>query len=74
MHLDALLTHVLGDASKTRILNCSWGVARSAYLDAKFESLNGVQVSHLFQPLVTAESMLSLVTPAGIDGMFNYRC
>ena len=63
--LDALLAVVVADASKTRILNCSWGVARSAYLDSKFQALMDAGVT-----LISAAGNdgidVSLVTPAGI--------
>ena len=63
--LDALLAHVLGDAGKTRILNCSWGITRSAYLDAKFEALMEAGVT-LVSAAGNSGIDVSLVTPAGI--------
>ena len=63
--LDALLAVVVADASKTRILNCSWGVARSAYLDSRFQALMDAGVT-----LISAAGNdgidVSLITPAGI--------
>ena len=63
--LDALLNVVIADPTKSRILNVSWGVARSAYLDAKFQALMDVGVT-----LVSAAGNdgidVSLITPAGI--------
>ena len=63
--LDALLAVVVADASKTRILNCSWGVTRSAYLDSKFQALMDAGVT-----LISAAGNdgidVSLITPAGI--------
>jgi hypothetical protein len=63
--LDALLAHVLADANKTRILNCSWGVTRSAYLDAKFQALMDAGVT-LVSAAGNSGIDVSLVTPAGI--------
>jgi len=63
--LDALLAVVVADASKTRILNCSWGVTRSAYLDSRFQALMDAGVT-----LISAAGNdgidVSLITPAGI--------
>ena len=65
--LDALETEVTANPNKTRILNVSWGVARSSYLDAKFESLMSAGVT-----VVCAAGNsgidVELVSPAGIDG------
>jgi len=63
--LDALLAHVISDAGKTRILNCSWGVTRSAYLDAKFGALMDAGVT-LVSAAGNSGIDVSLVTPAGI--------
>ena len=63
--LDALLAVVIADATKTRILNCSWGVTRSAYLDSRFQALMDAGVT-----LISAAGNdgidVSLITPAGI--------
>jgi len=63
--LDALYAVVIADAAKTRILNCSWGVTRSAWLDSKFQALMDAGVT-----LISAAGNdgidVSLVTPAGI--------
>jgi hypothetical protein len=63
--LDALLAVVIADAAKTRIINCSWGVTRSAWLDSKFQTLMDAGVT-----LISAAGNdgidVSLVTPAGI--------
>ena len=65
--LDALETEVVANPNKTRILNVSWGVARSSYLDAKFESLMSAGVT-----VIAAAGNngidVELVSPAGIDG------
>jgi subtilisin family serine protease len=37
--IDAIVARASSDPTKTRIVNMSWGVARSAYLDAKVEGL-----------------------------------
>ena len=63
--LDALYAVVIADAAKTRILNCSWGVTRSAWLDSKFQALMDAGVT-----LISAAGNdgidVSLITPAGI--------
>ncbi len=37
--IDAIVARASSDPAKTRIVNMSWGVARSAYLDAKVQGL-----------------------------------
>lgn len=37
--IDAIVARASSDPTKTRIVNMSWGVARSAYLDAKVQGL-----------------------------------
>jgi hypothetical protein len=37
--IDAILTRVSADPNKTRVVNMSWGIARSAWLDSKVQSL-----------------------------------
>ena len=65
--LDALETEVVANPNKTRILNVSWGVARSAYLDAKFESLMSAGVT-VIAAAGNSGIDVELVSPAGIDG------
>jgi hypothetical protein len=64
--LDALEAEVVANPNKTRILNVSWGVARSAYLDAKFESLMSAGVT-VIAAAGNSGIDVELVTPAGID-------
>ncbi len=64
--LDALEAEVVGNPNKTRILNVSWGVARSAYLDAKFQSLMSAGVT-VIAAAGNSGIDVELVTPAGID-------
>ena len=64
--LDALEAEVVGNPNKTRILNVSWGVARSAYLDAKFQSLMSAGVT-VVAAAGNSGIDVELVTPAGID-------
>ena len=63
--LDAIQAEVIADPNKTRILNVSWGVARSAYLDQKFITLMNSGVT-----LVSAAGNdgidVGLISPAGI--------
>lgn len=64
--LDAILAEHNSDPSKTRIVNCSWGVSRSAYLDAKFQALIDAGITVV---AAAGNSGISVeeVTPAGID-------
>lgn len=64
--LDAILDEVAADPNKTRILNCSWGVSRSSFLDAKFQALIDAGVTVV---AAAGNSGISVedVTPAGID-------
>lgn len=64
--LDALEAEVVANPNKTRILNVSWGVARSAYLDAKFQSLMSAGVT-VIAAAGNSGIDVELVTPAGID-------
>ena len=64
--LDALEAEVIANPVKTRILNVSWGVTRSSYLDAKFQSLIDAGVTVLAAAGNSGISV-ELVTPAGID-------
>ncbi len=64
--LDALEAEVVGNPNKTRILNVSWGVARSSYLDAKFESLMSAGVT-VIAAAGNSGIDVELVTPAGIN-------
>lgn len=64
--LDSLLAEVSADPNKTRVLNCSWGVSRSSFLDAKFQALIDAGVTVV---AAAGNSGISVedVTPAGID-------
>jgi|TARA_R110002167_G_scaffold141644_2_gene329940 hypothetical protein len=64
--LDAIEAEVVKNPNVTRIINVSWGVARSAYLDAKFQSLMSAGVTVV---AAAGNSGISVekVTPAGID-------
>jgi len=64
--LDAIEADVVADPTKTRILNVSWGVARSSYLDAKFQSLMDAGVT-VIAAAGNSGIDVELVTPAGID-------
>jgi len=65
--LDLIEADCVEDPDTTRILNVSWGVARSAYLDAKFESLMSAGVT-VIAAAGNSGIDVELVTPAGIDG------
>ena len=64
--LDAILAEHNSDPTKTRVVNCSWGVSRSAYLDAKFQALIDAGITVV---AAAGNSGISVeeVTPAGID-------
>ena len=65
--LDLLEQTIVADPLKTRILNVSWGVSRSAFLDRKFQALIDAGVT-----IIAAAGNngidVDLVTPAGISG------
>ena len=65
--LDLIEAACVADPLTTRILNVSWGVARSAFLDAKFESLMSAGVT-VIAAAGNSGIDVELVTPAGIDG------
>jgi hypothetical protein len=65
--LDAIEAEVVADPTKTRIVNVSWGVTRSAYLDAKFQSLIDAGVT-VVAAAGNSGIDVELITPAGIDG------
>jgi hypothetical protein len=64
--LDAILAEHNSAPNKTRIVNVSWGVSRSSYLDAKFQALIDAGVTVI---AAAGNSGISVedVTPAGID-------
>ena len=65
--LDAIEADCVADPDTTRILNISWGVARSSFLDAKIESLISAGVT-VIAAAGNSGIDVELVTPAGIDG------
>lgn len=64
--LDAIEADVVADPTRTRVLNVSWGVARSSYLDAKFQALMDAGVT-VIAAAGNSGIDVELVTPAGID-------
>jgi hypothetical protein len=64
--LDAVLAEHNAEPNKTRIVNISWGVSRSAYLDSKFQALIDAGITVV---AAAGNSGISVeeVTPAGID-------
>ena len=68
--IDAILAEIATDPNKSRIINMSWGVTRSAWLDAKVQSLLDAGASVI---AAAGNSGISVedVTPAGIDGVIT---
>jgi len=64
--LDAIEADIIADPLTTRIVNVSWGVARSSYLDAKFQGLMDAGVT-IIAAAGNSGIDVELVTPAGID-------
>lgn len=73
--IDAVVARASSDPTKTRIVNMSWGVARSAYLDAKIQGLidmgitvvcaagnDGIDVEN-----ISPAGMVDVMTIAAID-------
>lgn len=68
--IDAIVARASSDPTKTRIVNMSWGVARSAYLDAKVEGLLNMGIT-----VVCAAGNEGIdvadITPAGIASVIT---
>ena len=64
--IDAIVSRVAADPLKTRILNMSWGVPRSAWLDAKIQGLIDAGVTVV---CAAGNSGISVedISPAGLD-------
>jgi hypothetical protein len=73
--IDAVIARASTDPTKTRIVNMSWGVARSAFLEAKIQGLldmgitvicaagnDGIDVEN-----ITPAGMVNVITVAAID-------
>lgn len=68
--IDAILTEVATDPNKTRIVNMSWGITRSSWLDSKVESLLDAGVSVI---CAAGNGGISVedISPAGIDNVIT---
>jgi hypothetical protein len=70
MAIDAILNRVSQDPTKTRIVNMSWGTARSAWLDAKVQGLIDAGVAVI---CAAGNQGISVedISPAGIDDVIT---
>lgn len=68
--LDALLTRVGNDPIRTRIVNISWGTARSSWLDNKIEALQDAGVTVICAAGNKGVSVED-ISPAGIDSVIT---
>lgn len=68
--LDAILERASKDPLKTRIVNMSWGTARSAWLDSKVEALQDAGVTVI---CAAGNSGVSVedISPAGINSVIT---
>ena len=68
--IDAILAEVANNPNKSRIVNMSWGVTRSSWLDSKVQSLLDAGLTVV---AAAGNSGISVedVTPAGIDGVIT---
>jgi len=64
--IDAIIAEIAKDPLKSRVINMSWGVARSAWLDSKVQSLLDAGASVI---AAAGNSGISVedVSPAGLD-------
>lgn len=64
--IDAILTRVSADPNKTRVVNMSWGIARSSWLDAKVQSLIDAGITVV---CAAGNQGISVedISPAGLD-------
>lgn len=67
---DAIAAVAAADPTITRIVNCSWGVARSAYLDAKVKKLLDLGVTVV---CAAGNNGISVedISPAGMDDVIT---
>jgi hypothetical protein len=68
--IDAILEEIATDPNKSRVINMSWGVTRSSWLDSKVQSLLDAGASVI---AAAGNSGISVedVTPAGIDSVIT---
>lgn len=64
--IDAIVNRAVADPVKTRVVNMSWGIARSAWLDAKVQSLLDLGILVV---CAAGNSGISVenISPAGLD-------
>jgi len=64
--IDAIMSRVSNDPLQTRIVNMSWGIARSSWLDAKVQSLQDAGVTVV---CAAGNQGISVedISPAGLD-------
>jgi len=64
--IDAIIAEIAKDPTKSRVINMSWGVARSAWLDSKVQSLLDAGATVV---AAAGNSSISVedVSPAGLD-------
>ncbi len=64
--IDALLSRIAADPNKTRVVNMSWGIARSSWLDSKVQSLLDAGVTVV---CAAGNQGISVedISPAGLD-------
>jgi len=68
--IDALLARAANDPNKTRIVNMSWGIARSSWLDAKVQALLDIG---MLVVCAAGNSGISVedISPAGINNVLT---
>lgn len=68
--IDAIMAEIAKDPTKSRIVNMSWGVARSAWLDSKVQSLLDAGATVI---CAAGNSGISVedVSPAGLDSVIT---
>lgn len=68
--IDAILAQIASDPAVSRVINMSWGVARSAWLDAKVQSLLDAGATVV---AAAGNSGISVedVSPAGLDSVIT---
>jgi hypothetical protein len=68
--IDAILARISANPLKTRVINMSWGVPRSAWLDSKVESLQSAGATVV---CASGNQGISVedISPAGIDSVIT---
>ena len=68
--IDAILEHISKNPLLTRVVNMSWGVTRSAWLDSKVESLQSAGAT-VICAAGNAGISVEDISPAGIDSVIT---